>query len=155
LYLSTFLKSNRAEYYDRLTAIREHGDWEGWLRYFLRGVAETAEGAAATARSIVQLRETHRSLIQEEGLGMHGLRLLDLLFHSPVVNVRFVQRRLDIAYVTANKMLSRLESLGIVEETTGGERSRRFRYSPYMRLFESQDTVADPQSRIQTTEAAT
>ncbi|TAK67226.1 MAG: Fic family protein, partial [Dehalococcoidia bacterium] len=57
LYLSNFLKRNRVEYYDRLMAVRTAGDWEGWLRFFLRGVAETAEEATLTARSIVSLRE--------------------------------------------------------------------------------------------------
>lgn len=57
LYLSLYLKRHRAEYYDRLMAIRENGDWEGWLRFFVRGVAETAEEATLQARSIVQLRE--------------------------------------------------------------------------------------------------
>jgi Fic family protein len=39
LYLSHYLKRYRSEYYDRLSAIREAGDWEGWLKFFLRGVA--------------------------------------------------------------------------------------------------------------------
>jgi Fic family protein len=156
LYLSTFLKRHRTEYYDRLMAIRERGDWEGWLRFFLRGVADTADEAAKTARAIVHLRELHRGLVQEAGLGTNGLRLLDLLFHFPVVNVRFVERRIGISYVTANKLLTRLEALGIVEELTGGKKFRRFRYSPYMQLFEPRGTVHDlPEHRPhQTTESA-
>ena len=67
-----------AEYYDRLMAIQEDGDWEGWLRFFLLGVASTAEEATETARAILQLREAHRRLIQDEGLGSNGLRFLDL-----------------------------------------------------------------------------
>ncbi|MDQ3779049.1 MAG: Fic family protein, partial [Chloroflexota bacterium] len=155
LYLSTFLKRHRAEYYDRLMAVREQGDWEGWLRFFLRGVAETAEEATATARAIVQLRETHRRLIQEQGLGVHGPRLLDLLFHFPVVNVRLVEQHLGVAFVTANKLLKRLEALGIVEETTGGKKFRRFRYTPYLLLFDTANVAPDRAIPVQTTETAT
>lgn len=136
LYLSTYLKAHRTEYYDRLTAIRERGDWEGWLRFFLRGVAETAEDATETARAIVGLREQHRVLIQDHDLGRNAPRLLDALFHRPVMNVASVERDLGISFATANGLLGRFESLGLVREITGQKRNRRFRYSPYLDLFE-------------------
>ncbi|HET7038074.1 MAG TPA: Fic family protein, partial [Thermomicrobiaceae bacterium] len=74
LYLSYYLKRNRAEYYARLMAIRGAGDWEGWLKFFLEGVAEAAEEATETAQAIVRLREAHRSLLQEHGVSANGLR---------------------------------------------------------------------------------
>lgn len=61
LYLSLYLKAHRAEYYDRLTAIRLHGHWEQWLMFFLRGVSTTALAATQTAKDIVALRDAHRS----------------------------------------------------------------------------------------------
>lgn len=136
LYLSTFLKRHRAEYYDRLMAIRERGDWEGWLRFFLKGVAESAEEATPTARSLVRLRDEHRTLIQEHGLGMNGLRLLDLLYHVPLVNVRFVEEKLGVTYFTANKLTKEFEALRLLEEVTGAKRNRRYRYSMYLGLFD-------------------
>ncbi len=137
LYLSLYLRRHRAEYYDRLMAIREQGDWEGWLRFFLRGVAETAEEATATALRIVALREQHRQFVEASGLGIHGLRLLDLLFRRPIVNVNFVCQQLGLSFATASKLLSRLSDLGLVEETTGRRRNRRYRYTSYLTLFES------------------
>lgn len=135
LYLSVYLKRHRAEYYDRLMAIRESGDWEGWLRFFLAGVAHTAEEAAATARAILNLREEHRQSIQERVPGTNGLRLLDLLFQRPLVHVNLVKDSLGIAFVTANKLVEQMESLGILEEITGRRRDRIFSYSPYVALF--------------------
>lgn len=62
-------------------AVREDGNWEGWLRFFLRdGAAEAAEEATTTAEAIVRLREERRAFLQDEGPGLNGLRLLDLLF---------------------------------------------------------------------------
>jgi len=136
LYLSVYLRRNRAEYYDRLTAIREAGDWEGWLRFFLAGVTRTAEEAAVTARAILDLRERHRRLIQDHVHGVNGLRLLDLLFERPLIHVNLVKDSLDIAFVTANKLVEQMESLAILEEITGRRRGRIFRYSPYVALFE-------------------
>jgi Fic family protein len=72
LYLSAYLKAHRLEYYDRLTAIREKGDWEDWLAFFLRGVAETADEATWTARDILNLRDEHRSRVQAARIGVDG-----------------------------------------------------------------------------------
>jgi Fic family protein len=68
LYLSYFFKLHRVEYYDRLTAVRIDGDWEGWLRFFLRGIQETATEATETARRIVRMAQEHRQLVQNAGL---------------------------------------------------------------------------------------
>jgi Fic family protein len=136
LYLSLYLKENRTEYYDRLTAIRRRGDWEGWLAFFLRGVAQTAAQATETAERIFELREEHRARVIDEGLGANGLKLLSLLFQSPIVNVRLVERRLGVVFATASKLVSRFEALGLVHEMTGRQRSRRFSYDPYLALFQ-------------------
>lgn len=129
-------------------AVRTEGDWEGWLRFFLQGIAETAEEATETARSIVRMREDHRALVQEHHLGLNGLRLLDALYRVPLVNVAWVQDRIGVAYGTANKLLLRLQAIGLVDETTGGKRHRRFRYTPYLRLFEDA-SATDPERPTQ------
>jgi Fic family protein len=135
LYLSLFLKRNRNEYYDRLQAVRQQGDWEGWLRFFLRGVAETSQQAAATAREIVALRESHRRLVQSAQLGVKGLELVDLLLEQPAVNVSLVGERLGVTFRTASKLVSRFAELGLLAETTGQQRNRRWEYAPYLQLL--------------------
>jgi Fic family protein len=135
LYLSAFLKRHRIEYYERLTAIGDRGDWEGWLAFFLRGVAETADEAASTAEAILRLRADHQTRIQDAGQERYGFRLLDLLFRRPLVNVSFVAQELGVAYNTAKSVLQRFAAIGLLEETTGGKRNRQFRYSPYLALF--------------------
>lgn len=151
LYLSHYLKRHRSQYYDRLTAIREEGDWEGWARFFLAGVAETAEEATTTAKSIVALREQHRAAVDEAGLGLNGLRLVDFLFERPLINVNLVRSHLDVSFVTANKLVERLESLGLLDEITGGRRNRVFRYTPYLANF-ADDTAAGDEATLQSTE---
>ncbi len=153
LYLSVYLKENRAEYYDRLTAIRRRGDWEGWLKFFLRGVAETAGEATATAQRIFELREQHRTRVLEEQLGPNALKLLSLLFASPIVNVTFVSSRIGVTFATANKLIARFEDLGLVREITGQRRSRRFRYEPYLRLFHGGVADLQPTTPAQVTSA--
>jgi Fic family protein len=143
LYLSHYLKRRRSEYYDHLTAIRRDGDWESWVRFFLDGVGTTAEEATTTARSIVELREVHRDRVQELGLGVNGLRVTDLLFERPLVNVNLVKDTLAVSFVTANKLVERLTEAELLDEVTGGRRNRVFRYAPYLRLFADGNDDAD------------
>jgi Fic family protein len=135
LYLSHYLKRHRADYYDLLMAVRLGGDWEAWIRFFLTGVAETAEEAALTAAKVVEMRELHRLRSQELGLGSNGLRLVDLLFERPLVSVNLVKDTLGLAFVTSSRLIDGLVEGGIVDEITGAKRNRVFRYAPYLRLF--------------------
>jgi Fic family protein len=139
LYLSYFLKAHRAQYYDRLTAIRNDGDWEGWLKFFLRGVYEVSLAATQTARAILALREEHRQLISERVAGAaNALKLLDFLFEKPLVSVGMAEDHLGCSYVTAAGIIHQLQDLGIVREVTGRQRNRQFSYEPYRQLFEQQ-----------------
>ena len=153
LYLSYYFKLHRAEYYDRLTAVRVNGDWEGWLRFFLRGVAETARQATGTAERIFELRERHRAIVLED-TGANGLKLLSGLFQRPLVNVNFVSGSLDVAFPTANRLVGRFEELGLLRELTGQRRSRLFRYEPYMQLFDDTATAETETAPAQSTEPA-
>lgn len=145
LYLSHYLKAHRAEYYDRLTAIRNDGNWEGWLRFFLRGVFEVSGAATTTARAILNLREEHRQAVaQPVGGSASGLILLDYLFEQPITTVRRVEEHLNCSYVTASKLVDRFVELNLLHEMTGGQRNRIFRYEPYLALFESSAAVPAP-----------
>jgi cell filamentation protein, protein adenylyltransferase len=151
LYLSYYFKLHRAEYYDRLMAVRLSGDWEGWLRFFLRGVAETAEQATDTAERIFELREQNRALVLSE-TGSKGLLLLSMLFRRPLVNVSTVSHTLDVTFPTANRLVARFEELGLLREITGQRRSRLFRYEPYLRLFDDPASPSPDPTPVQATE---
>lgn len=137
LYLSLYFRRHRQEYYDRLQAIRDNGDWEGWLIFFLTGVAEVAVAAADTARQILVLREAHRTLITDR-LGRvagHGHRVLERLYQKPIISVDDVRQLTGTSFQAANEVVERLVGAGILNEITGRARNRRFRYDPYVNLF--------------------
>jgi cell filamentation protein, protein adenylyltransferase len=136
LYLSHYLKRHRSEYYDRLQAVRDDGDWEGWLLFFLRGVRDVADQASSTAAAILALRERHRAVLARHGKASGSLlRALDLLFDQPIVTIPALGRRLDITFAGATGVAQRLVDAGVLIETTGRRRNRRFRYEPYLSLF--------------------
>jgi Fic family protein len=136
LYLSYYFKLHRAEYYDRLMAVRLSGDWEGWIRFFLSGVVQTAREATETAEQLFELREAHRSLVLDNSLGENGLLLLSNLFQRPLVNINVVALQLGTTFPTASRLVSAFEELGLLQEITGQKRSRLFRYEPYIALFD-------------------
>jgi Fic family protein len=140
LYLSYYFKLHRTEYYDRLMAVRLQGDWEGWIRFFLRGVAQTAREATETAERIFELREVHRALVLDKKLGQNGLLLLSSLFRRPLINIKVAATVLGSTFPTASRLVLAFEDLGMVREITGGKRSRVFRYEPYLALFEDSAT---------------
>jgi Fic family protein len=144
LYLSHYFKRHRAEYYDRLQAVRNDGAWEEWTAFFLRGVADVSREAVATARAILDMRERFRSVITER-LGRaaaNGHRVMDRLFDRPMVTVATVRDWLGITPAAANNLVNRLVDLGLLREITGYARNRRFRFDPYLRVFE--DNTDDP-----------
>jgi Fic family protein len=151
LYLSIYLKANRAEYYDRLTAIRHHGHWEPWLKFFLRGVSETARAATTTARAIVAMRDAHRSQFAQDSIVP---QLIDVLFAHPFITVNQAKDLLGCAFATANKLIAKLQAAGLLTEATGQDRNRVFRYQPYVDLFAmdyvTQHTMPVEQAPVQT-----
>ncbi|TWT19009.1 Fic family protein [Luteimonas wenzhouensis] len=140
LYLSHYFKQHRGEYYERLQAVRDAGDWEGWLGFFLEGVVSVSREAARTAAAILRMREEFRARITEE-LGRaaaNGQRVMDRLFDHPIVNVATVREWLNLTPAGANQIVSRLEGIGLLREITGYARNRRFVFEPYLRLFDEQ-----------------
>ncbi|GIV82646.1 MAG: cell division protein Fic [Anaerolineae bacterium] len=138
LYLSHYFKQHRAEYYERLQAVRDAGDWEGWIAFFLDGVTEVSQQATHTAAAILRMREDYRARITER-LGRaaaNGQRVMDRLFDHPIVSVATVREWLGITPAGANQIVARLEDIGLLREITGYARNRRFRFEPYLRLFE-------------------
>jgi Fic family protein len=133
LYLSYYLRLHRAEYYDRLTAVREDGDWEGWVKFFLDGVRVTAEEASRTAGLIVRLRDSHQSLVASGG--GKALRLLALLYLRPIVSVSAIRDMIGVSFPTASKLVNQFVAHGLLEELTGYRRNRVYRYTPYLALL--------------------
>jgi hypothetical protein len=115
-------------------------------------VYEVSGQAIETALQIFALREEHRKVIKKKMGSGSGLHLLDYLYEKPMINIRMVERRLKISFVTANKLVEQFIRLEILKETTGGQRNRRYEYSPYVALFESSTKkLGEEKSEVQTT----
>ncbi len=140
LYISHYFKRNRQEYYEKLQRVRDYGEWEAWIKFFLTGVAEVSSEAIATARNIVELREHYRREITSN-LGRvagNALTIFEDLFEHPMVTVQTVSEILDVSFPSANSLVRRFVELGILNEVTGQARYRLFAFNPYIGLFSDQ-----------------
>ncbi|MBI2941998.1 MAG: Fic family protein [Chloroflexi bacterium] len=150
LYLSYYLKRHRDEYYDLLQALRIRGSWEGWLKFFLRGVAEVANAATETARRILRLREDHRELIREQVRGAtNALHLLEHLYEQPIVSIGRAAEMIGVSYPTASSLIGRLVERSLLQEVTGSARNRLFSYRQYLDLFQWQPQAEAQAGNIQ------
>ena len=137
LYLSLYFKARRAEYYEALQRVRLSGDWEGWLAFYLDGIAEVAGQASDTATKLIGMFQEHAAAI--EGLGRSkgtALKAHDLFKKRCVLSIPAVSKELGVSFPTANKTLGKLRQLGFVKELTGKRRHRVFSYEPYLKILQ-------------------
>ncbi|MEF8788102.1 MAG: helix-turn-helix domain-containing protein, partial [Planctomycetota bacterium] len=150
LYLSYYLKAHRAEYYEWLMKVRQEGKWEEWLEFFLTGVAETSRAAHDTARKILELREESRNQVNAEFPNSpNALELLDYMFESPVLSINMAADAVGCSYHTARNLVEKFQELGLVREVTGQQRNRRYRFDPYVDLFERQSLPVPGDEELQ------
>ncbi len=136
LYLSLYLKTHRQSYYELLTRVRETGDWETWLEFFLTGVKETSEQAVSAARRILSLLEDDRKKI--EGLGRpaaSALRVFHYAQTNPILSIATTAKKTGVSFPTTAGAIQHMQHLGIFTESTGRQRSRLFVYQRYLAIL--------------------
>lgn len=136
LYLSLYFKTHRQRYYELLQRVREKGDWESWLEFFLEGIKETSDQAAETAQQILELFETDRRKIENLGRpAASALRVHQYLQTKPILSVTVAVSTLNITAPTVRKSINHMIDLGILKETTGKQRDRLFVYIDYLNIL--------------------
>jgi len=137
LYLSDFFERNKGAYYDSLTMVRMSSNLEHWIRFFLVGVAETAQKGKMTFEKIIALRQRCEADILNLGKrAKTGQRLLVFLYSQPIVSSKLICQTLSITHPAANQIIKDFQKIGILKEITGFRRNRLFVFSEYLGLFE-------------------
>ncbi len=136
MYVSGYLKTHQAEYYRRLSAVRTEGDWEGWVAFFLEGVAAAASDAERGIVAIASLiAADRRRLLEAPKATPASYRLFEMLPMMPRFTIEKVRQRLDTSFPTATAAVRILEELGIVTELTGQKKNRSYSYQAYVDLL--------------------
>ena len=136
LYLSLYFKQFRSTYYDLLNQLRDFGDWEAWLTFFLEGVVMTARHGVSTAAQLRSQFDDDRRQIQATGRrASSALRAHEAFIRRPLLSIAAVADHADISPSAAAAAVRHLESLGVVNEITGRRRDRLFVYRSYLDIL--------------------
>lgn len=136
LYISYFLKRNRLEYYDRMTAVRQKDDYEQWVKFFLLAVYESAEDAVQTIEQLTKLHDRNEKLASQMGRASKTtLRLLDYLEGSPIIEIGKTAQALALSFTTVSSAVNRLVDAGVLEKTDNANRNRTFAYRDYLDIL--------------------
>jgi len=138
LYISYFLKRNRIDYYDRMMLVREKGEYEQWVRFFLMAILESANNAIETIDKLVLLQEQNTALIQKIGRTSKTVqKVFDYLGSSPIVEIQKTATALGMSFNTASSAIDKLCKIGILQQTNKVQRNRTFAYESYLEILRS------------------
>ena len=136
LYVSYYFKQHRQYYYELLNNVRLNGDWEKWLDFFADAVLASARQGIKISRELHSLVDTDRRSIA--GLGRRSISVLQVhqaMLSHPIIDAGNLVKFTGLTPATTNKALRLLGQLSIVEELTGQQRNRLFRYHRYLELL--------------------
>ena len=138
LYMSTFFEKRKNTYYNALTKVRTDNDLEQWIIFFLGILVESTEHGIDTYKSIIILREEYeRKILTLGARTKNAQKLLQQMYKTPILNVRSVEKKLEISFSSANRLLKSLQEMGILTEIKGHSQSRLFVLEKYLNLFRS------------------
>lgn len=126
LNLSAYFEHYRQEYYDHLLAVSQHGKWEEWLRFFLRGVSAQAQDSIFRMTRLQGIRTRYEELVQADNNPQRMSAVIDFLFSRPILTLRQLETALDMPYMAAKRYIDKLVEAGVLKETTGYARNRVF-----------------------------
>ena len=136
LYISYFLKKSRMEYYDRLSEVRRNGNYEQWVKFFLRAIYESAEDATLTIDKLTILHDKNIALISRLGRAKKtAIRLFSYLEANPIIEIQKTSVALGLTFKTTSDSVKRLCEMGILVQSSGDQRNRIFSYMEYLDIL--------------------
>ena len=145
LYMSLYFKRNRSAYYDALQRVRTDGDWEGWIGFFLDGVAEVAREGVNLVDRLMKLVDRDRAKIAgsrggsiyQQAARTSNLEVFEQLRQKLAITIPETATVTGISKPTVARALDELESMKIAREITGKKRDRVYIYSEYVSILNS------------------
>jgi Fic family protein len=136
LYLSYYFKLHRQEYYDRLNMVRESGDYEQWISFFLKGLIWTSNSSLLTIKNILKLKELYKQLLISKKITTpHVIAFLDFIFEKPIFSINDIKNHLKISFQTAGSMIYQFIKIKILKEVTGMKRNKRYVCFEYVNIL--------------------
>lgn len=137
LNLSVYFERYRQEYYDHLLAVSQRGEWEAWLRFFLRGVSAQATDSVVRMERLAAIRASYQPVAAGEKNAKRMDAVLDFLFGRPIFTAKQLAEGLKIPFKTARQYIEKLVQAGIVREVTGYARNQIYRAEEIFKAFDN------------------
>ncbi|MCQ2364364.1 MAG: Fic family protein [Akkermansia sp.] len=136
LYLSLYFKQHRQDYYRLLGSIRETGNWEAWIDFFLDAVAHTAAEAFRILTELRSRMEQDAAAISRMGrMRFNAAKVLDYMQHRIIARPSVMVRQLNLSAPTVYKILDAMVQEGIILPCHTGQRNRLYAYTPYREML--------------------
>jgi len=140
LYISYYLKKNRIEYYDRMSEVRNKDNYEQWIKFFLRAIAESSDEAVDTIKKLSELHNKNVELISNMKASKSAHIIFSYLENNPIIDIRKTAEELGMSFNTVSGTVKRFEENGILKQTNNATRNRVFAYEDYLEILRK-DTV--------------
>ena len=132
--MSLYLKANQREYYDRLGEVRKNGNYEQWVKFFIKGVSETAVDVAQTSKAINQIFKKYENILKPKTMVQR--LFLDYIKEHPICSIGKAQSDLNLSYNGVSSIVLKMKDLGIVNEINGKkQRNRVFGVGEYLAIL--------------------
>lgn len=136
IYISYYLKKNQIEYYDRLSEVRNKGNYEQWIDFFLDAVSAAAKDSLDTIEKLTALHERNVALLPKTARKNDNVRrLFDYIEQYPIIDIRRTAAELRVSYNTVSSAVKKLTALGVLVEKTNASRNRVFSYEDYLEIL--------------------
>jgi Fic family protein len=136
LYLSLYFRLNKDEYYRRLQDVRDQGNWEGWIIYFLRGIEATSITALNSAQRITDLQKEMMHRLHSTVRSNKAPLLAEQLFFRPYIIINTVAKLLSVTHPTASSLVEKFEKLGYLRKVAPGRRRNQvYAFEPFLRIL--------------------
>lgn len=136
LYLSAYFERNRIQYYEKLLAISQKGDWSGWVKFFLKAIADESRDAIDNSRAVLTLLDDYRRRVEQKRPSLYVFKLLDLISKNPYISISRVAKLLKTSFHTAKAAVEKLQSLKILTETTDKEWGKIYCAEELLKIFD-------------------
>jgi Fic family protein len=136
LTVSPWFEARRADYYDRLLAVSETGDWDSWIRFFADGLSSSASATEQQLMDLLDVQKALKAKVRAAGLRAEtAMLLVDYALAQPIFTVRQVQRRLGVTYARANGLVRQMINAGVLEQHDTTVYDRKFAAPEVLRVL--------------------
>jgi Fic family protein len=138
LYLSEYFNNNKIRYYEKLQNVREEGEYEEWIKFYLRAVKNQSKKSTETAVAILDKKGDYRDKLRERRVPENCIILMEQMFDLRSRTISDISDELDVSYHTARSYIRALKEENIAEKLERNGREQHYILGEILDMMEEQ-----------------